>query len=64
MMCTLSCLVQPFLADRLKIHDTCGVNNLHGMPGIFAGLAGAVAAGMADLGHYGFRYRVHSLDIL
>ncbi|CAH1263934.1 RHAG [Branchiostoma lanceolatum] len=36
-------VVQPFLA-RLKFHDTCGVNNLHGMPGLLAGVAGVVAS--------------------
>lgn len=39
--------ITPFLNSKLKIHDTCGVNNLHGMPGIFAGIVGAVAAAMA-----------------
>ncbi|XP_074653098.1 ammonium transporter Rh type B-B-like [Tubulanus polymorphus] len=43
----------PFLSDRLKIHDTCGVNNLHGMPGILAAIAGAVAAGVASSSTYG-----------
>nr|BAJ10270.1 Rh-related protein [Branchiostoma floridae] len=43
--------VQPFLA-RHKLHDTCGVNNLHGMPGLLAGVAGAVASRLklCDLG--------------
>nr|XP_034955006.1 ammonium transporter Rh type B isoform X1 [Zootoca vivipara] len=43
----------PFLASRLKIHDTCGVHNLHGMPGILGGLLGALVAGLATADVYG-----------
>jgi ammonium transporter Rh len=35
--------VQPALQARFKIVDTCGVHNLHGMPGLLGGLI-AVAA--------------------
>lgn len=45
--------VTPFLKSRLKILDTCGVNNLHGMPGILAGIVGAVAAAMASMNSWG-----------
>ena len=31
-------LIQPRLEKALKITDTCGVHNLHGMPGLFGGL--------------------------
>eukprot|EP00002_Diphylleia_rotans_P027519 TRINITY_DN551_c0_g1_i2.p1 TRINITY_DN551_c0_g1~~TRINITY_DN551_c0_g1_i2.p1 ORF type:complete len:695 (-),score=189.88 TRINITY_DN551_c0_g1_i2:313-2397(-) len=44
--------VQPFLEKTIGLHDTCGVHNLHGMPGIMSGLASAVVAGSASLELY------------
>lgn len=44
---------QPFLLSKLKLHDTCGVHNLHGMPGVLAGIVGAILAGMASESQYG-----------
>ena len=43
------------MSERLKIHDTCGVNNLHGMPGIVGGLVAAILAGVATVNTYGYR---------
>ncbi|XP_076873765.1 ammonium transporter Rh type A [Brachyhypopomus gauderio] len=36
----------PVFASKLGIQDTCGVHNLHGMPGILGGLAGIVATAL------------------
>ena len=32
-------IIQPILERKLKISDTCGVHNLHGMPGLAGGIA-------------------------
>ena len=44
--------VSPFLADKLKIADTCGVNNLHGMPSILGGFLSILIAGIATKDEY------------
>lgn len=38
----------------MGIHDTCGVHNLHGMPGVMAGIVGAITAGLASIDQYGY----------
>ena len=32
-------VIQPALEKRFRIYDTCGVHNLHGMPGVIGGIA-------------------------
>lgn len=49
--------ITPFLSSH-KLHDTCGVNNLHGMPGLMAGIASIIVAFMANKQEYGDRYKV------
>ncbi|XP_072263489.1 ammonium transporter Rh type A [Pyxicephalus adspersus] len=38
--------LMPILASKLRIQDTCGVHNLHGLPGILGGIAGIVATAL------------------
>ena len=42
-----------YLESKCGIHDTCGVNNLHGVPGIIGGLIGAISAATASEKVYG-----------
>lgn len=44
----------PAIQKFLRIHDTCGVHNLHGMPGVLAGLFGALMAGIATTDEYDY----------
>lgn len=34
--------LQPFLAKTIGLHDTCGVHNLHGMPGITSAISSLI----------------------
>ena len=39
--------MQPLLVKKLKITDTCGVHNLHGMPAVMGGILSILLAGIA-----------------
>ncbi|XP_014793796.1 PREDICTED: ammonium transporter Rh type A [Calidris pugnax] len=38
----------PLLASKLNIQDTCGVHNLHGLPGILGGVAGIIVTAVKE----------------
>ena len=50
--------LQPFLQSYLKIHDTCGVHNLHGLPGILVVLVAVIATASISTFKYGNRYEL------
>ena len=41
------------ILNASNLHDTCGVNNLHGVPGILAGLISVLMAFLASEDAYG-----------
>jgi ammonium transporter Rh len=45
--------ITPYLDRRWNLHDTAGVNNLHGMPGIIGGIGGIISAATASANVYG-----------
>jgi len=60
--------VGPMLESKLGVYDTCGINNLHGMPGLMGGIGGAISAASAGSTAYGdsigavFSFRAPCLD--
>ncbi|XP_041961965.1 ammonium transporter Rh type B [Alosa sapidissima] len=45
--------LSPIMEEKLRIQDTCGVHNLHGMPGVLGAIVGAVTASVASKDVYG-----------
>jgi len=45
--------LSPLLEEKIGLTDTCGVHNLHGMPGIIGALGGAISAAAAKDSVYG-----------
>ena len=45
--------IQPWLEKRFRLHDTCGVHNLHGMPAIIASITGIAGTATASQDLYG-----------
>ncbi|XP_037807424.1 ammonium transporter Rh type B [Lucilia sericata] len=44
--------ITPFLTAKLRIHDTCGVHNLHGMPAVISAIASVIYASLAKPEQY------------
>ncbi|CAD7082792.1 unnamed protein product [Hermetia illucens] len=42
----------PLITEKLRIHDTCGVHNLHGMPAIISAIFSAIYACLATKENY------------
>jgi ammonium transporter Rh len=41
-------IISPKLKEKRLLHDTCGVLNLHGMPGVIGAITSAILAHRAD----------------
>merc|ERR1719376_1741277 len=45
--------LSPWMEKKLKIHDTCGVHNLHGLPAVFGAVLSCIMASLACADQYG-----------
>uniref|UniRef100_A0A674N6X1 Rh family, C glycoprotein b n=1 Tax=Takifugu rubripes TaxID=31033 RepID=A0A674N6X1_TAKRU len=52
----------PFMEKHLKIQDTCGIHNLHAMPGVIGGIVGAITAAAASESVYGKEGLINTFD--
>ena len=48
--------LQSGIQNVLNVHDSCGVHNLHGIPGVLSALLSVLFAGIASEKEYGERY--------
>ncbi|KAM4592730.1 ammonium transporter Rh type C 2 [Odontesthes bonariensis] len=55
--------VTPFLERVFKIQDTCGVHNLHAVPGMLGGFIGAIVAAAASEEVYSKEGLVNTFDL-
>lgn len=46
-----------------KINDVAGIHNLHGMPGLLGGIAGAILASQAEPEVYGYEGYVYNSSL-
>nr|XP_046241588.1 rh family, C glycoprotein a [Scatophagus argus] len=54
--------VTPFLEKYLKLQDTCGVHNLHAVPGMLGGFIGAIVAATATESVYSREGLINTFD--
>ncbi|XP_041789255.1 ammonium transporter Rh type C 2 [Chelmon rostratus] len=54
--------VTPFLEKYLKLQDTCGVHNLHAVPGMLGGFIGAIVAAAATESVYSKEGLINTFD--
>ena len=45
-------VIQPMMERRLALFDTCGVHNLHGMPGVLGAIVSAIVLVTASSDDY------------
>jgi ammonium transporter Rh len=48
--------IGPFLKEKINLHDTCGIHNLHAMPGFIGGIIAVICCNKQALVSYGSRY--------
>lgn len=45
-----------FLKEKIGLHDTCGIHNLHAVPGFMGGIVSAICCNKDNISMWGDRY--------
>lgn len=45
--------LKPILQDRIALNDTCGVHNLHGLPGVLGGIFSSIVVASITPANFG-----------
>jgi len=51
--------IQPWLEEKIDLHDTCGIHNLHAMPSVVGAISSVIVSGYQQSGNRNVGYEIY-----